>query len=335
MRIIPDPKDWAWTFGGYAPLASITPGEVVEVFTEDCFGGLLRSAHDLPSTSLNGPGLNPQTGPFHVRGADVGDTLAVHLVDVQPARDWGVSATVALFGALTSTVYTATLQEPLPERTWIYRVVDGGRNVEYRAQDSDFTARIPTHPFHGTIGVAPAEREARSTLVPDYFGGNMDTREARAGTTVYLGVNVPGALVSLGDGHYAMGDGESCGVAVEGAMNTSFVVDVIKGEHVRWPRLEDDEFIMVAGSCRPLEDAFRIAHTELVRWTAEETGLSLMDAYQLVSQASRSSIANVCDRNYTVIAKLAKSYLPRPEQVMHGIHANLKATAAARRPSPS
>jgi acetamidase/formamidase len=225
-------------------------------------------------------------------------------------------------------VQTATLQAPLPERTWVYAVSEDRESVIYRALDSAFSVNVPLEPFHGTVGVAPAEREVRSTLVPDYFGGNMDTREMRAGTTVYLGVNVDGALLSLGDGHYAMGDGESCGVAVEGAMDTTFVVDVLKGRHVFWPRLEDDDYIMVAGSCRPLEDAFRIAHTDLVRWTAEETALSLMDAYQLVSQASRSSIANVCDRNYTVVAKLAKSYLPRPDQVMHGAHARLRAIGA-------
>ena len=94
----------------------------------------------------------------------------------------------------------------------------------------------------------------------------MDTPEARAGTTIYLGVNVEGALFSIGDGHYTMGEGEVCGVAVEGAMDTLLTVELIKGVYCEWPRLEDDESIMVAGSYRPLEDAFRIAHTQLIRW---------------------------------------------------------------------
>ena len=138
----------------------------------------------------------------------------------------------------------------------------------------------------------------------------MDTPEMRAGTTCYLGVNVDGALFSLGDGHARQGEGETCGVAVECAMDTELVIDLIKGAAPTvWPRLEDDEFIMTTGSARPLEDAFRIAHSELVGWVRELTGLSSMDAYQLVSQTALTPIANVVDTNYTVVAKMAKRYL--------------------------
>ena len=122
-----------------------------------------------------------------------------------------------------------------------------------------------------------------------------------------------------------MGDGEACGVAVEGAMNTRLTVDVIKGVYCEWPRLEDDDWIMVAGSYRPLEDAYRIAHTQLVRWVASETGLAEMDAYQLVSQAARSSIANVCDANYTIVAKMPKKLLPRDIPWMGAAHHRLAA----------
>src|SRR5207253_674794 len=141
---------------------------------------------------------------------------------------------------------------------------------------SDYGTSFPLEPFHGTIGVAPAAFEARNVLVPEAFGGNMDTPEAKAGATIYLGVNVAGGLFSLGDGHYTMGEGETCGVAVEGAMNTVLTVEVVKGVFAEWPRLESDDAIMVAGSYRPLEDAFRIAHTQLVNWIAKHTGPSDM-----------------------------------------------------------
>jgi acetamidase/formamidase len=157
----------------------------------------------------------------------------------------------------------------------------------------------------------------------------MDTPEARAGTTIYLGVNVPGALFSIGDGHYTMGEGEVCGVAVEGAMNTLLTVDVIKGTYCDWPRLEDDESIMVAGSYRPLEDAFRIAHTQLIGWISSASGLSLMDTYQLVTQGSRSPIANVVDANYTIVAKMPKAYLPRDVAWMGGMHERLRQVGGA------
>jgi acetamidase/formamidase len=185
-------------------------------------------------------------------------------------------------------------------------------------------------PMHGTVGVAPAFGEARSTLVPDAHGGNMDTPEMRVGTTCFLGVNVEGALFSLGDGHYRQGEGESCGVAVEGAMDTVLTVDLIKGRLTPWPRLEDDAYIMSTGSARPLEDAFRIAHGDLVRWLVEEFTLEALDAYQLVSQISESPVANVCDPNYTFVAKAPKRYLPSPE-VYTATHQRLREIAQAYR----
>jgi acetamidase/formamidase len=185
-------------------------------------------------------------------------------------------------------------------------------------------------PMHGTVGVAPANLEARSALVPDAFGGNMDTPEMRAGVTCYLGVNVPGALLSLGDGHARQGEGETCGVAVETAMNTVIAVDLIKGRPCPWPRLESDTHIMSAGSARPLEDAFRIAQHDLVTWIAAEHGLDPLDAYQLVTQAVESPLANVCDTNYTSIAKFPKRYLPAGA-AMDGGHPRMRELAATYR----
>ncbi len=327
-RFVPTPDQFAWTFGGCEPVMRIKPGDILDLYTEDAFAGQIRTSDDLPSRSIVYPFINPQTGPFYVEGAAPGDTLAIHLISVQPARDWAVSTTVPLFGALTSTKFTPTLQPALPERTWVYAVDRAAGNVMYQALDSDYGVRLPLEPFLGTIGVAPAAGEARNVLVPEAFGGNMDTPEARAGTTVYLGVNVEGALFSIGDGHYTMGEGEVCGVAVEGAMDTLLTVDVIKGIYCDWPRMEDDEAIMVAGSYRPLEDAFRIAHTQLIRWISDATGLSMMDTYQLVTQASRSPIANVVDANYTIVAKMPKAYLPADVPWMDGAHDRLRQRAA-------
>jgi acetamidase/formamidase len=185
-------------------------------------------------------------------------------------------------------------------------------------------------PMHGTVGVAPANLEVRSALVPDAFGGNMDTPEMRAGVTCYLGVNVEGALFSLGDGHARQGEGETCGVAVETAMNTVLAIDLIKGKPCAWPRLESATHIMSAGSARPLEDAFRIAQLDLVQWLGADYGLDPLDAYQLITQAVESPLANVCDPNYTSVAKMPKQYLPAA-QAMDGAHARLSTLAATYR----
>jgi acetamidase/formamidase len=321
----PERAEYAWTFGGAAPVMKVKPGDVLELWTDDCFGGLIETVDDLPSDKITA--FNPQTGPFHVEGAEPGDTLALHFVSLEPARDWAVSTTFPLFGSLTSTLRTVTLQDALPEIVWRYEVDRSHGTVRYRARNGDQTIDLPLEPMHGTVGVAPAGGEARSSLVPDAHGGNMDTPEMRAGTTCYLGVNVEGALFSIGDGHYRQGEGETCGVAVEGAMNTVLVVDLIPSQATPWPRLENDDYIMSTGSARPLEDAFRIAHGDLVMWLVEEFGFEKLDAYQLVSQIAESPVANVCDPNYTFVAKAPKRYLPSSD-VYASTRGRLKEMAA-------
>jgi acetamidase/formamidase len=325
----PEPGDYAWTFGGAPPVRTVKPGTVLELWTEDCFAGKVRSVDDLVSVVCDFPFLNPQTGPFFVEGAEPGDTLAVHFVSIEPSRDWAASTTVPLFGALTSTHLTATLQPPLPEVVWIWQLDRAARTARFTARDSEFFVDLPMDPMHGTVGVAPANLEVRSALVPDAHGGNLDTPEMRAGTTCFLGVNVEGALFSLGDGHARQGEGETCGVAVECAMDTVVVVDLVKGRPTPWPRIESDTHLMTAGSARPLEDAFRIAQADLVHWVAQDHGLSVMDAYQLVSQAVESPLANVCDTNYTSVAKLRKQWLPARSGSLAGVHDRLREVGRA------
>ena len=328
LSVRPEPGAYAWTFGGVAPTHRIVPGTVLEVFTEDCYAGKVRGSGDLVSQVCEFPFLNPQTGPFYVEGAEPGDTLAVHLVSLTPARSQGASTTVPLFGALTSTHLTATLQPPLKEKVWIWELDRERWTCSFAGLDSDFTAELPMDPMHGTVGVAPANLEVRSALVPDAHGGNMDTPEMRAGVTCYLGVNVEGALFSLGDGHARQGEGETCGTAVEIAMDSVVIVDLIKGVATPWPRLESDTHLMSTGSARPLEDAFRIAQLDLVQWVAAEIGASELDAYQLVSQAVESPLANVCDTNYTSLAKIRKEWLPARTPT-YDAHARLREIAAA------
>jgi acetamidase/formamidase len=320
----PTPDQFAWTFGGVAPTHRITPGTALKLWTEDAFSGRLQRTTDRPSQVLDMTQVNPQTGPFHVEGAEPGDTLAIHIVDLTPARDWAASTTIPFFGALTGTDRTALLQEPLPERTWIYQLDRAKGTVLYQA--AALSLELPVAPMLGTVGVAPAGREVRTSLVPDTFGGNMDTPEMRAGTTCYLGVNVPGALFSVGDGHYRQGEGESCGTAVEGAMDVTLVVDLIKGGAPAWPRLEHDGDYAVVGSSRPLEDAWRASQVGMITWLGELYGLDRLDAYQLLTQISRSPLANVVDANYSAVTLVEKALLP-PAQAYRGMHAHLRSVA--------
>ncbi len=323
----PTPDQFAWTFGGARPVMRVAPGAVLELWTEDCFAGRVRSRSDLVSSVCEFPFLNPQTGPFYVEGAEPGDTLAIHFVSIEPSRDWAASTTVPLFGALTSTHLTATLQDALPEIVWIWQLDRAARTCRFEAVEGEFSVDLPMVPMHGTVGVAPANLEVRSALVPDAYGGNMDTPEMQAGVTCYLGVNVPGALFSIGDGHARQGEGETCGVAIECAMDTVIAIELIKGRLTPWPRLESDTHIMSTGSARPLEDAFRIAQVDLVGWLGSDHGLAPMDAYQLISQAVESPLANVCDINYTSVAKIRKEWLPPRQGPMLDVHDRLRQVA--------
>jgi len=322
----PEREQYAFTFGGVAPVRKVTPPVILRLWTDDAFCGNLKSTSDMPSTALTMPFVNPQSGPFYVEGAEPGDTLALHFVELTPARSWGASSTIPFFGGLTSTDRTATLQDALPERTWIYEVDTERWSVGFQAQSSDLRVELPMDPMLGTVGVAPAAGEVRSSLVPDMFGGNMDTPEMRAGATCYLGVNVPGALFSVGDGHYRQGEGEACGTAVEGAMNVTVVVDLIKGGGPAWPRLETDDHLIVVGSSRPLEDAWRISQTAMVAWLCELYGLDKLDAYQLLTQISEAPLANVVDANYSALSKVPKALLP-PAEAYQGMHRQLRTTA--------
>ena len=327
VEFTPTPDQYAFTFGGAPPVLRVRPGTALRLWTQDAFNGALRSIDDRSAEKVDLRTINPQTGPFYVEGAEPGDTLVLHLVDLHPANDWGVSATIPFFGGLTATDRTVTLQDPLPDVTWIYPLDRERGTVGYRARFGDLTLELPLAPMLGTVGVAPAGGEVRSALVPERFGGNLDAPQMRAGSTVYLGVNVEGALFSIGDGHYRQGEGEACGTAVEGAMTTTLIVDLIKGGAPAWPRLEDDEHWMAVGSSRPMEDSWRIAQAELVGWFTGLYRLHLLDAYQLLSQITRAPIANVVDANYSVVVQAPKALLP-VASAFDGIHADLRARAA-------
>jgi acetamidase/formamidase len=300
-------QDVKYTYGPAAPVLRLQSGSVLETNTLDAFGNALQKPGD--SFSLI-KGDNPLTGPFFIEGAEPGDTLAVHVLGLEVDGDQGVGVFGPGFGALNATNYTPMLGAPLPERIWFYPIDHATNMATFQALDSKFSVKIPLHPFFGCIGVAPAGGEARSSIVPAEFGGNMDAPEASVGNTVYLPVNVAGALLYLGDGHAAMGDGEIAGSAIEVPLKARVRVDVIKGQKISWPRFENDEAIMTVGAYRPLDDSLRIAFTELVQWMHRDYGLSELDSYELLSKVAHIRLAEMVDPNYVIVASIEKKYLP-------------------------
>jgi acetamidase/formamidase len=297
--------EYHYVYGPYArPVLSVEPGAVVVVETHDAFEGKIRSESDKPTEILNFPYLNPQNGPISVHGAQKGDCLAVYIETIVPRgpQPCGTTCLLPEFGGLVGTANTAVLHPSLPERVKKMDV-DAVSGVRWSERIT-----LPYQPFIGTIGTSP-EIEAISSLVPDYYGGNMDVPDVAPGAVIYLPVNAPGALLYLGDCHAAQGDGELSGVAIEHPTVTTIRIDLIKHWPLRGPRLETADWIMTIGSARPMEDAARIAYRELIRWMASDYGFTETDAYMLLSQAGRMRVGNMVDPKYSLGASIKKSLL--------------------------
>ena len=299
MREIRQEGPYHYVFSRYVdPVARVNPGETVAIFTDDAFESRITQPDDKPSEIL-GAYLNPQTGPIYVEGAEPGDTLAVKIENIEPTRDWAVSVFVPFFGGLTSTKLTRMLQDPLPEKVWIYQLQDGWLQHNERL-------RFPWRPFMGTVGTAP-ELEALSALTPFDHGGNMDVPDVKPGNTIYLPVRVPGALFFTGDCHAGQGQGELCGVALEITAKVTVTFDLIKGKTIAWPRIESADEIMTVGSARPMEDAARIAYSELIEWMME-LGWDRLEAYEALTQIGDLYVGNMVDTYYSLVAKIRKEY---------------------------
>jgi amidase len=307
VKYEPAEKDLKFVYATAPAVATLKPGDILETRTFDAFGDVIKKPGD---TMAMVKGDNPLTGPFAIAGAEPGDTLVVKFLELTVDSNRGVGALAPGFGALNTTTYTPMLNANLPEKIWFYDIDQRENQATFHALDSSFTVKIPLHPFLGCIGVAPAGGEARSSVVPAEFGGNMDASEASPGHTLYLPVNAPGALLYLGDGHAAQGDGEVAGTAIEVPLRVRLQVDLIKRKKIGWPRFENDAAIMTVGAYRPLDDALRIAFTELVGWIHADYRLSEMDAYELLSKVAKIHLVEMVDPNYVVIAAIDKRYLP-------------------------
>jgi amidase len=252
-----------------------------------------------------------EVGPFYVEGATTGDMLVVKIIKVQPNAEFAAANVRPSFGGLSADNRVRMLNPPIDSRRYLWRLDREKMTGTTELPDSRMQSiTIDLQPMLGRIAVAPRGAEAFAGLWPGDFGGNMDAPELREGTTVYLPIFHDGAYLYFGDGHARQGEGEVAGTGLETSMDVILQIDLIKGKTIDWPRLEDDRYIMVAGSARPLIDAFRLAHIELIEWL-EEYGFGKLDAYALLGQLAESTVANVVDPNYTVIAKFPKRYLPR------------------------
>ena len=289
------------TFAVRDPVMHIKPGTIL--ISNTMFG---------PYYTEEGGAFPGEVGPFYIDGATTNDMLVVEIIRVRPNHDIAASQIYSDFGGLATDSRVRLLNDPIPARRYVWRLDHERMTGRTELPDSRMgSIEIDLQPMLGRVAVAPRGEEAFAGLWPGDFGGNMDAPEVREGTTVYLPIFHDGAYFYFGDGHARQGMGEVAGTGLETSMDVILKIDVIKGKTIDWPRLEDDEYIMVAGSARPLIDAFRLAHVELIEWLVDDYGFGKWDAYALLGQVGESTVANIVDPIYTVVAKFPKRYLPR------------------------
>ncbi|MGW8266902.1 MAG: acetamidase/formamidase family protein [Longimicrobiales bacterium] len=288
------------TFAVREPVLTIKPGTVL--VSETNWGAYF---------SPEGGAFPGEVGPFYIEGATPNDILVVKIHKVEPNYAYAASNIGANFGGLSSDARVRMLNPPVPSHRYLWELDLEGMTGTVALPGSEMSEiTIDLKPMLGRVAVAPRGQEAFGGLWPGDFGGNMDAQEIREGATVYLPIFHDGAYFYFGDGHARQGYGEVNGSGLETSMDVVLELDLIKGRTIDWPRIENEDYIMVAGSARPLIDAFRLAHVELVEWLEEDYGFGRWDAYQLLGQLSESTVANIVDPNYTVVAKFPKRYLP-------------------------
>ncbi len=296
-----EPKIAQPTFAVREPVLRIKPNTVLISRTN--FG---------PYYTEKGGAFPGEVGPIYIEGATTNDILVVRIHKVTPNHDIAAAQIYSDFGGLATESRVRMLNDPIKPRRYIWRLDRERNTATTDLPDSRMKKiEIDLQPMLGRVAVAPRGAEAFGGIWPGNFGGNMDAPEIREGATVYLPIFHDGAYFYFGDGHARQGHGEVAGTGLETSMDVVLEIDLIKGKTIDWPRVENKDYIMVVGSARPLMDAFRLAHVELIEWLADDYGFGKLDAYALLGQVGESSIANVVDPLYSVVAKFPKRFLPK------------------------
>jgi len=281
------------------PVLHIWPGDTVHTTTVDAGGADERGAR----RSLGG---NPQTGPFYVETALPGDTIAVHFTRIRLNRDYAISDDAIVDRAIDSGM-AVKLKDAGNDVRWH---LDRERMVATSERPGDHLKNftVPLRPMLGCVATAPG-RGSVVTGDSGGFGGNMDFNEIVEGVTVYLPVSKPGALLFVGDGHAAQGDGELNGNALETSMEVEFSVTLISNKRFNTPRVESESEIMTVGLGGSLEDSLRAAISGMSQWLEQDYGLTPSEVAQVLGTSVQLHIGEVADRNAAVTAKLNKKQL--------------------------
>lgn len=295
------PEKYHTAIGSNEPVLQVASGDTITTTTVDAAG---KDARNKPVT----PAGNPQTGPFYLNGAQLGDTLVVTFDRLIPNRKIGYTSGVIAPNVLDFG-YTPQFSDTL---NWLDWEIDFANNTASPIGFDEFPIgklKVPLRPMVGCFGVAPPRGQAISTATSDTHGGNMDYKEFVEGVTVYLPVFVEGALFYLGDGHAAQGDGEIVGTGIEISLEATFTLHLIRGKSINWPRARNQTHLMAVGNARPLDQAAQHATTEMVRFLQDDYGLDQRTIHILMGMAVEYDIGNIFDPAYTMICKIPHEIL--------------------------
>jgi acetamidase/formamidase len=288
-----------------SPALTVAPGDTVSFETVDASGAQLSPDSTVADVgTLDFGKVNPVTGPVVVDGAEPGDALKVRIEAFQPSG-WGWTANIPGFGLLADQFADPALHIWKYDTTTMAPAMYGPGG------------KVPLKPFTGTIGVAPAEAGLHSIVPPRQVGGNMDVRDLAAGTTLYLPVEVAGALFSVGDTHAAQGDGEVCGTAIESPMTVTLKFDLVKGANLRFPRfttsgplthhVDEKGYEVTTGIGPDLFQGARDAVSQMIDLLASRHGMAPVEAYMLCSVAGDLRVSEIVDQPNWVVS----FYFPR------------------------
>ena len=283
------------------PVLTINPGDTIHTTTVDAGGTDMKGVR----RSLGG---NPQTGPFYITGPMPGDVLVVHIQKLTLNRDWTKSDDGLDERALNSDL-AVKVKENGKSIRWHLDRAAGTATPEAPAEHLKHYA-IPLKPMLGCISAAPGTAQAPpGTGDSGYFGGNMDFNEIGEGSTVYLRVANPGALLYFGDAHAAQGDGELNGNALETSMDVELTVDVIPNKRIEDPRVETAADIISMGLDGSLDDAFKEATNDMASWLEEDYKLTPSEIAQVLGTAAEYHVSEVADRNAGIVLRINKARL--------------------------
>ncbi|MFC7704429.1 acetamidase/formamidase family protein [Plastorhodobacter daqingensis] len=287
------------------PAQRVKPGATILFHCHDSSAGQLGASSTVADVAgLDFGKINPVSGPIFVEGAAPGDALKITIDSFKPSG-FGWTANIPGFGLLSD-------QFPDPALTiWKYDP-EAMEPALFGSQ-----GRVPLKPFAGTIGNALAETGLHSVVPPRRVGGNLDIRDLAAGTTLYLPVEVAGALFSVGDTHAAQGDGEVCGTAIESPMDVVLTLDLVKDANLKMPRfttpgpvtrhLDAKGYEVTTGIGPDLMSGARDAVSGMIDLLCATRGLSAVDAYMLVSTCGDLRISEIVDAPNWVVS----FYFPR------------------------